>query len=181
MAFWQAAYQSHGPVVLAYLRHRVRERDEAEDLLQETFVRAIRADTASGGGSLRGYLLRTARNLLINRARRPRLVVAVGPTPGAEDDADASPLARAADPAASPEQRAAWSAFRAGLARVVAGMTAAHRRAFELGVVQRLSYAEIASRTGWTPAQVKTNVFRARQRVIAALGDQLPVAPGSPS
>jgi RNA polymerase sigma-70 factor (ECF subfamily) len=178
MAFWQSAYESHGPVVLAYLRHRVRERAEAEDLLQETFVRAIRAGTVREEGSVRGYLLRTARNLVINRARRPHLVVAVGAVPG-EDDAGDSPLERVPDRGASPEQRASWSAFRAGLLRVLAEMSEAHRRAFDLGVVQRLSYDEVARRTGWTLAQVKTNIFRARQRVIAALGDQLPDAAGS--
>jgi len=179
MAFWQAAYESHGPVVLAYLRHRIGERADAEDLLQETFVRAIRAGTVREEGSVRGYLLRTARNLVINRARRPRLVVAVGPAPGEPGEAGDSPLERVADQAASPEQRAAWSAFRAGLLRVVAEMSEAHRRAFDLGVVQRMSYDEVARRTGWTLAQVKTNIFRARQRVIAALGDQLPEAAGS--
>lgn len=181
MAFWQAAYESHAPAVFAFLRHRLNEPAEAEDLLQETFVRAIRAGSASDPERLRGYLLRTARNLMINRARRPRLVVPMPALAAAGEDEGEAPLARVRDGAASPEERASWSAFRAGLERVLREMSAAHRQAFELGVLQRLSYDEVASHTGWTLAQVKTNIFRARQRVIARLGDRLPLAPGSAS
>ena len=74
-SFWHSAYCSHGPAVLAFLRRRTGY-EEAEDILQETFVRAIRSGTYRGDDTnARAYLMSTARHVLINRLRRPRLVV----------------------------------------------------------------------------------------------------------
>lgn len=173
MAFWRAAYEEHAPAVLSYVLRRLGRRDEAEDLLQETFVRAIRADSFGIEGNLRGYLLRTAHNLWVNRLRRPRLVV---PGPAAlEDEEEApDPLARTPEASPSPEDTALWAGFRRELRRVLGAMPEAHRRAFELGVLQGLPYAEVVRRTGWTMAQVKINVFRARRRILDELGDQIP-------
>ena len=172
--FWHGAYHRHAPVVLAFLRGRTRGREEAEDLLQETFVRAMRAGTFRRGGNARAYLLSTARHLLINRFRRPRLVV-----PAEADEAGNDPLDLAPAKVASPEQDAAWQGFRERLDGVLGEMSEAHRTAFELGIFEGRSYAEIAELTGWTLSQVKVNVFRARKRVVRDLGDALPLTGGS--
>ena len=171
MAFWRAAYEAHAPAVLGYIQRRLRRREEAEDLLQETFVRAIAADSFGVEGNLRGYLLRIAHNLWVNRLRRPRLVVSAPAPPGEEQ---AASLPETAEGSPSPEDSALWAGFRRELARVLATMPEAHRRAFDLAVLQGLPYAAVASRTGWTLAQVKINVFRARRRILAHLGDQIP-------
>jgi RNA polymerase sigma-70 factor (ECF subfamily) len=166
--FWRAAYQSHAPAVLAFLQHRLGRREDAEDLLQETFVRAIRSGSFEGD-NLRAYLLRTAHNLWVNRRRRPRLVV---PAAGEGDASFADVPAEAA----SPEQEASWSAFQAELQRVLAGLSEPHRRAFELGALEQRSYGEIAQITGWSLPQVKVNLYRARKRVIEELRKHFPQA-----
>lgn len=164
--FWRAAYQSHAPAVLAFLQHRLGRREDAEDLLQETFVRAIRSGSFEGD-NLRAYLLRTAHNLWVNRRRRPQLVV-----PGVGD----APFQDVPAEAASPEQEASWRAFREDLERVLAGLSEPHRRAFELGALEQHSYDEIARITGWSLAQVKVNLYRARKRVIEELREHFPQA-----
>lgn len=170
-AFWHAAYCSHAPAVLAFLRRRM-EREEAEDVLQETFVRAIRAGSYRGDDrNARAYLMATARHVLINRLRRPRLVVAAGDLT-AEAGRDA--LCEAPSGEASPEEDAAWGAFRRRLCDVLAELKERYRQAFELGVLQQRSYAEVAAVTGWSLPQVKINVYRARRRVIQGLADYLP-------
>lgn len=172
--FWRAAYQSHAPAVLAFLRHRLGRREDAEDLLQETFVRAIRSGSFDGD-NLRAYLLRTAHNLWVNRRRRPRLVV---PEAGLAAGEDAASLAEVPAPAASPEQQASWSAFHEELRRVLASLSEPHRRAFELGALEQRSYGEIAEITGWSLPQVKVNLYRARKRVIEELREHFPQAVG---
>lgn len=171
--FWRAAYQSHAPAVLAFLRHRLGRREDAEDLLQETFVRAIRSGSFDGD-NLRAYLLRTAHNLWVNRRRRPHLVVSA---PGGDD----APLADVPAEAASPEQEASWSAFHEELRCVLAGLSEPHRRAFELGALEQRSYGEIAQITGWSLPQVKVNLYRARKRVIEELREHFPRAARSGS
>ncbi len=172
--FWQSAFEAHGPAVLGFLRRRIAARDEAEDLLQETFVRAIRADSFRPDGNLRAYLMSTARNLLINRLRRPRLVVAVDTT--SDDQRAPSPLERATDPGVSPEQHAALSSFRERLEMELAQLSDDHRLAFELAIRQQLPYSDIGRQTGWSLSRIKINVYRARQRLIRVLGDVLPQA-----
>lgn len=177
--FWRSAYRQHGPAILAFLRRRLPGGEEAEDLLQETFVRAIRAGSFRPDGNLRAYLMRTARNLLVNRLRRPRLVVNAAPARGGDaGEAGGSDgiFGTLPDTAASPEQRAALARFKSCLERALEGMSEDHRRAFALAIRDQRPYREIADLTGWSPSQVKINVYRARQRLIRELGDVLPDA-----
>jgi len=167
-AFWQTAYEDHGTAVLAFLLRRVGRREVAEDLLQETFVRAIRVDSFHGG-NLRGYLLSIARNLMINRLRRPRLVV-----PAQVSDEGELPFGDVAAAGASPEEDAAWIRFGERLELAMATLKADHRQAFELAVLEQYSYDEIVQATGWSLPRVKSNVYRARRSLIAQLGEFLP-------
>ena len=54
------------------------------------------------------------------------------------------------------------------------GLSADLRKAFRLGVLERRPYAEIAQLTGWSAAQVKVNIFRARHRVIGQVCGHFP-------
>lgn len=170
MGFWRGAYDAHAPAVLAFLSRRLGSREDAEDLLQETFVRAIRAASFRPEGNLRAYLLRTARNLIVNRLRRPRIEV----LEEAREELG-EPFAAVASDGASPEEEAAWRAFGDRLARTLGRLTAAHRTAFELAVLEQRSYAEVAQLTGWTLSQVKINLYRARKRILDELGEALPL------
>lgn len=166
--FWHDAYREHAPAVLAFLRRRIGAQ-EAEDVLQETFVRAIRADSFRAGGNARAYLLSTARHLLINRGRRPRRVFSEDALGGFENPLDSVPGS-----GASPEEDTAWRAFEKRLASALDELADAHRRAFELAVLEQRSYAEVAATAGWSLPQVKINVYRARKRLTELLAEDLP-------
>jgi RNA polymerase sigma-70 factor (ECF subfamily) len=171
MSFWEATYDTHAPSILAFLRSRTGRREEAEDLLQETFVRAMRAGVRETG-SVRSYLFTIAHHLMINRLRQPRPVLAselegdeaepLDALPGGETPTDAA--ARAGE-------------LRRRLAALRATLSPAYRQALDLGILERLPYREIARHTGWTLAQVKINVHRARRRAMEALADFLPEVP----
>lgn len=166
--FWRSAYRDHAPAVLGFLMRRLRQRDTAEDLLQETFVRAMRVDSFDGG-NLRGYLISIARNLMINRLRRPRLVVPVE-TP----DPESQPFAEVAADNLSPEQETSGRMLQARIHLSLGGLTDDHRTAFELAVMKQYTYAEVAESTGWSLPRVKSNVYRARKKLIDALADFMP-------
>ena len=167
--FWHGAYREHGGAVLAFLASRLGRREDAEDLLQETFVKAIRSGQLRDTDKVKPYLFSIAHRLTLNhfRKRRERLF-------SEESDGVADLLGRLEDGARpTPEAEVVGRDLAARVRGVLDGLPEAHRAAFEAAVLQRRSYREIAERHGWTLAQVKTNVFRARRRVIADLGPAL--------
>ncbi len=66
-----AVFQEHGRALLAYATRLLGDRQTAEDVVQETLVRAWRHPEVlvNGEGSVRGWLLTVVRNLVIDRAR----------------------------------------------------------------------------------------------------------------
>ncbi len=166
--FWQSAYQKYGASILAFLKVRVFDQADAEDLLQETFVRAIRASNSIVDlGKLKSFLFAIAHNLLVNRIRDQKSRSAAKPT----DEAEAIPAQR---PDASPEHASQMNAFHHRLSLALNDMPPNLRKAFELGVLQQEPYAEIARKTGWSAASVKINVYRARKYAVERLSGFLP-------
>ncbi len=158
-AFWHEAYRTHGAEVMAFLRSRLGSVEDAEELLQETFVRAIRTRSDGDGiESVRSYLFTVAHNLVRNHYRRS----AVSPLVAAEMPEEAAD-GEAAD------GRARLRALVERLGDVLETLSVEHRQAFELAVLDRMAYRDVASRTGWSLSKVKINVYRARRRVIDAL------------
>lgn len=166
---WQQIYRDHAAAVLAYLRSRAPS-EEAEDLLQETFVRAIRSHQRRGEvtavTNFRPYLLTVARNLLLNRIRD-----AATADPALRGEALTEEVASAE---ATPHQRADFYQLGDRLRRLLDGMSDSHRQAFELAVLQQRPYKEVARKTGWPLSRVKVNVHRARQHALRELDDYLP-------
>lgn len=170
-AFWRSVYEAHGPAILGFLRRRVGSLSEAEDLLQELFVRAMRADTFRRDARIKPYLYSIARNLLVSRYRRPTLRLVTS----SRDDSDArDPLDQVAGDETGQQDRVEWSEFDQALVGALDRLSADHRLAFELGVLEETPYAEIAAQQGWTLSRVKVNVHRARRKIIEALGDRIP-------
>jgi len=169
-AFWMATFEQHSSAVMAFLTSRTGRRDVAEDLLQETFVRAIRArPTIPDPSGARSYLFTTAQHLLISRHRKK--------TPSLFSEASES-AARAFDQivdgdAKAPDEAADLSRFESRLQDVLVTLKPAHRTAFQLAILQQKAYGEIVEQTGWSLGQVKTNVHRARKQVMAELGEML--------
>jgi RNA polymerase sigma-70 factor (ECF subfamily) len=79
-ALIRAVYEQHGKAVLAYATKLTADRAAAEDILQETLVRAwLHSDVlVNGKGSVRAWLLTVAGRIVVDQARargaRPREV-----------------------------------------------------------------------------------------------------------
>lgn len=164
--FWQSAYQKHGAALIAYFRVRIPDRSEAEDLLQETFVKAIKAsDRIADLEKLPSYLFAVAHNLLVNRLRKKGREVN-GTEAFLEDQAGSS--------GDDPETSLAYKHFGNRLQIVLKQLNPQQRLAFEMAILLKEPYDAIADKTGWSLSNVKVQVYRARKKVIAALGDVLP-------
>jgi len=82
---FECFYETHKSEVLAFLRRRAG-RDRAEDLFQETFLRALRAyDRLEHGEQLRAWVLTIAGNALIDAARREPPTAELTVEPAGED------------------------------------------------------------------------------------------------
>jgi len=70
--FVRALYDEHGAVLTSYVAAITHDHQAAEDIVQETILRAWRraGHLAADGRPLRPWLMRVARNLAIDRQRR---------------------------------------------------------------------------------------------------------------
>lgn len=109
--YWDLAYREHGPDLLSYMRRIAPSREAAEELMQETFVRAMRADRhPTALGELRPWLYRIAANLAVDhlrRSRRFRFVRFIGRETAPERDGGEVDLVRRALREIAPEQATA--------------------------------------------------------------------------
>jgi RNA polymerase sigma factor (sigma-70 family) len=79
-------YESHSGEVLAFLRRRAG-RERADDLFQETFLRALRAyGRLDHGEHLRAWVMTIAANAVVDAARRERPTTHLSVDPAAEDE-----------------------------------------------------------------------------------------------
>ena len=177
--------------LLAHCYRMLGSADEAEDLVQETYLRAWRAyDGFEGRSSVRTWLYRIATNACLTaierRGRRPLPSGLGGP-----DDDPAAPVADAPEVPwlqpipdallASPhDDPAAAAASRAGirLAMVAAlqYLSARQRAVLILRDVLEWPAAEVAAVLGTTTTAVNSGLRRARAQLAQVLPDEDDVA-----
>jgi len=139
----------------AYFACRARA-DEADDLLQECFLRAMRSwNGFAGRGRCEGWLWRIAVRTAADAFRRR------GPRPAALPDGFDPPAADGAGRDASTEAEAVWAA--------VERRDADHREVMALRFAADLSYAAIADALGVPVGTVRSRLHRA----IAAVRDRI--------
>jgi RNA polymerase sigma-70 factor, ECF subfamily len=148
----------HLPRLYRAARAWVRSREEAEDLVQETYARVLaRPRFLRGEGEL-GYLLRALRNTLVSKrraaSRRPQTVEL------AEDEVAAGHSGQ--DPADAAESRQVYAAIHE--------LPEEFRDALVAVDVAGLSYGEAARVLGVPEGTVTSRLFRARDRVARTLG-----------
>ena len=155
------AYQAD---VYRYLWRLTGDPSAADDLFQETFLRALPAfDRLRPGSNHRAWVYRIATNTFLNhrrRARRRREVALMSepasPEPTLDDGLDG---------------RTAMALCR----RAILRLPARQRAAFVQRNVYRLSYVDIARALACTEAAARANVYQATKRLRREL---LRVDPG---
>lgn len=155
-AFEQLVH-THHQRVLNYLLHLVRHRQDAEDLTQQTFIKAHRQlHTFDCARPLINWLLTIARNNALNHFRSTRRWESI---PEATTSATPSPAECAEQ---QDQANSLWSRARRILSR----------REFDvlwLRCAEDLSVEETARITGLTRIHVKVLVYRARQQLLQAM------------
>jgi RNA polymerase sigma-70 factor (ECF subfamily) len=147
----------HLPRLYRAARASVRSREEAEDLVQETYARVLARPRFLRGEEELGYLLRALRNTLVSQrraaGRRPQTMELV------EDEAVAGHAGQ--DPANAAESREVYAAINE--------LPEEFREALVAVDIVGLSYGEAARALGVPEGTVTSRLFRARDRVARKL------------
>jgi len=145
------------PALRRYARALTRDAEIADDLVQDTLVRALRSEHLFHGGELRNWLYTILTNLNRNRlrslSRRPAL------TPIEDDDTPGTP---------GPE------AGGRDIERALAALVDDQRVALLLVVLEGLSYREVAEVQGVPIGTVMSRLARARAQIRAYLDGERP-------
>ena len=152
-------YARHAAALHGFCLARLRNRHDAEEAVQATYLRALRAlQTGIRPYSERAWLLTIARNVCVSQATRAhrRREIALEPAAFTGEAAEAPPTELGTDP----DLLAALEALPDG-----------QRRAFVLRAVDGLTYDEIATELGVSQAAVESWIFRARRKLAAAVGE----------
>ena len=165
-AFESIVAVHHGEIRRYLLRTTGRATD-ADDLSQETFLRAFRAYRGLPPGSnVRAWLFAIATNLMRNhfraqsRRRRAYAAVAVEPAPVA----------------GRPEAQAETREAQVRLEGIIEGLPLRQRLAFTMRKMHGLEYEAIAQSLACSVDSARANVFQALRKIRRGLDDLTPVA-----
>ena len=144
---------------------------EAEDVVQETFIKAFKGLVGfRAEASLSTWLTRIAVNEALARKRRQRTTVELEALKHPATQIEPSPMIA---PAQDPEVAAAQHQIRHLMERAIDELPDSLRTVFVMRDVEELSTAEAARLLGLGEPTVKTRLHRARRMLRQILGDEL--------
>jgi RNA polymerase sigma-70 factor, ECF subfamily len=156
-------YRRHATYLLAIAARLLGNRNEGEEVVQDTFVTAFeQLSSLREPAALRGWLAQIAVSQVRRRMRRGRLMRVLGLDRGADD----ATLAALAAPGIHPDQRAELALID----RAMRGMNANVRIAWMLRMVEGLELAEVASACGCSLATAKRRIAAADSVVRTHIG-----------
>ncbi len=158
-ALFEQLMRRHNRRIYRVARSIAADEAEAEDIMQETYVRAFsHLDRFEGRARFSTWLTRIAVHEALGRRRRTRTF----------DEVD---LEAMMDETRDPEAQAAAAELAALLERTVARLPEIYRVVFVLRAVEQLSVREVSECLDLDEGTVKTRFFRARAALRDALAE----------
>jgi RNA polymerase sigma-70 factor (ECF subfamily) len=164
---FHALVDRHGPALFRSALSLSRNRADAEDLLQDTFIAAHRGlKNFEGRSSVRTWLLRILSRLAskaLHRSRHSRAAMSIDAMNNGQSDALADAAMARPGPTNAVDQRL-------DVMQVLRRMSAPHREVLVLRDIQGLSYEQIEEVLGVPRGTVESRIFRARAEFRASFG-----------
>lgn len=150
-------------ILLSVARSLTRSQPEAEDLVQDTLLRAFRAIERFDGRHPRAWLLTILRHAHIDRHRRRRPELMQDP------DRTLAEVAAACPSRGTPEEFVVGLTFESAIEAALSELPSQFRQALELVDMSGLSHAEAAAVLDIPVGTVMSRVHRARTRIRGSL------------
>jgi RNA polymerase sigma-70 factor (ECF subfamily) len=163
-ALFEQAVMPHLNAAYNLARWLTRNGDQAEDLVQEAYLRAFRSFDTFQGGDSRAWLLAVVRNTCFTFLRQK------GDRPAAEFDEQ---IHSVADPAPDAEAVLLNRAALASLQGCLEALPLEFREAIVLRELEEMSYKEISSVAGVPVGTVMSRIARGRKRLQECLAGAL--------
>lgn len=145
----EALYRALAPKMLAVCMRYANDKDEAQDILQEGFIKMFNnVHKYRGDGNLEGWIRRIMVHTAISRYRKLKPMVLV------EDMAEEGAMSTAAQNANNLEVN--------DLMKLVQQLPQAYRSVFNMYAVEGYSHQEIGNKLGITELLSRTTLYRAR-------------------
>lgn len=181
-AAFEVLLSRHERPVFVFIYRFVRDREQANDLLQETFLRVVRgASGYSRKAKFTTWLYTIARNLCIDaqrKARYRRHLSLDAPPPG-DPDGQALIDKVAGDPRDDGHVRTDAVQVRARIEEAIAQLSDEQREVFVMRELMRLPFKEIAAIAGVSEGTVKSRMRYALENLRLALADYAEDIPGA--
>ena len=156
----------------------LRNRADAEEITQDTFIRAHRGlSKFRGDSSVATWLHRIAVNLARNRywyffRRRRHSTFSLDAALGESGESTFSDLLSASDP--DPSRETSRNEFVSAVESCMEKLEPSHRKILSMRSVLDQSYEEIAAALGINVGTVKSRIARARERLRTRLEEECP-------
>jgi len=163
----------YGEGLFGYLIRMSGSRDQAEDLVQETFKRVYEKAHTFRGTQLKNWLFTIATHMAIDSLRKrshPRLVSLSQKADCADEACEQLETLAAADSSCEPSQEAAMTEQKEQVRQAIESLPDKQRATLVLAYYQELSYREVAEVLGCSIGTVKAQMSRA----IRTLAQRLP-------
>jgi len=163
----------YGDGILGYLIRMSGNREQAEDLFQETFKRVHEKAHTFRGPQFKGWLFRIATNVALDGIRRSKHNKAISLNQQLDyDNPNSEQLGEVvtADNSCNPSEQASKAEQTEQVRRAIRSLPSRQRATLVLAYYQQLSYTDVAEVLGCSIGTVKTHMFRA----LRSLADKLP-------
>lgn len=153
--------QRHQQKVFTYILHIVKNKDVADDIFQETFVKAIitiKQGRYAEHGKFSGWLTRIAHNLIIDYFRQEKIENSVS-----SDDETTDILNRRDLCEGNIEDSLVCTQINADIRRIVMALPAPQREVLIMRFYRNMSFKEIAETTS---VSINTALGRMRYAII---------------
>lgn len=171
---FEALVEHYRPLLFNSIYQILGDYDQSCDILQQVFLQLyLSLPTLNQDKSLRGWLLKVARNRCLDELRRKH-ALPFSTLETMEDDEEVSLLFALSDPSPLPEEVAEQHDLQGALRRAIESLPPRYRRVVLLRYDGQQSFAEIGQALSIPAATAKTHFQRAKVLLRAALTTEMP-------